>query len=135
MANNPEEEIRQQLLKRMTEEMHYPVEYLVLEKELKLLPHLKNTINIPSRRLDIVCFAKHPSTNSLFPLLLVECKAVPIQSDMLRQLTGYNHFVKAPFIAIINRSECRFGWFDKKKMAYVYTSSFPTYSDLIKFFP
>lgn len=131
VAHNPEEDVRQQLLKRMTEQLLYPAEYLVLEKELKLLPHLKDSVNIPSRRLDIVCFAKHPTTQNLFPLLLVECKAVPIQQEMFRQVTGYNHYVKALFIAIVNRAECRFGWYDTKKMAYVYTSSFPAFPDLL----
>lgn len=132
VAHTPEEEVRQLMLKRMTSELGYPAQYLAVEKELKLLPHLEaSSLQIPARRLDILCYAKRKQDCTLFPLLLVECKAVPLQSEMLKQVIGYNYFVKSLFIAVINNKECRFGWFDDSKKSYVFTTTFPTYQALL----
>lgn len=130
---SPEELVRQSLLKDMIETLGYPAECLALEKELKLLPHLSlSTVEIPDRRLDIVCFAKniHPH-HALFPLLVVECKAIPLQPAMLNQVVGYNHFIQAYFISLANQNERRTGWYDIQKKGYVFVKKLPSYQELL----
>jgi hypothetical protein len=42
------------------------------------------------------------SGSSLHPLLLVECKAGPLQWRGLRQAIHYNTFVGAPFVSLVS---------------------------------
>lgn len=103
LNNKPEEAVRQALLKAMVEQLGYPRQLLAVEKELSQLPHLQNQSGLPKRRADILCFGKdiHPQY-SLFPLLLIECKAGKIGFDAEQQALGYNHFVQAPYVALAN---------------------------------
>lgn len=98
----PEEFVRQKLLTFMTKTLGFPKDLLSVERQLSELPHLSSEVNLPTRRADVICFAKgiHPY-HSLFPLLLIECKRDPsIKEDAIRQAVGYNHYVQAPFVAI-----------------------------------
>lgn len=133
MSATPEERIRQQLLHHMMGQLGYPASLLVVEKELTALPHLAlNPVQLPSRRADLLCFAKDIAPQQeLYPLLLVECKAVPITSRMISQVTGYNHFVKAYFIAIVNGEEMRTGWYDQAQGEYLFVSFLPAYQELL----
>jgi hypothetical protein len=113
IAKTPEEKVRQSWLKRMIHDLGFPKELLAVEKDLKELPHLKE-MPLPNRRADILCFAKgiHPEY-SLFPLLLVECKKEDGSiEEAKRQVIGYNHYVKAYFIAVANEEECHVGFYD-----------------------
>ena len=96
-----EEQIRQELLKKMVEELGYPPSLLVIEKELKDLPHLQGSSSpFPKRRLDILVYTKK---ENLQPLLLIECKfSTKDRSNALKQVLGYNYFVKAPFIGLVD---------------------------------
>jgi hypothetical protein len=96
---NPEEIIRQSWLRKMVHELHYPKELLIVEKEIGQLPHL-STVSLPQRRIDILCYIKRE--DHLFPLLLLECKDEPLSSEALTQVLGYNHFIEAPFVGILN---------------------------------
>ena len=101
----PEEIVRQSLLLRMISELNYPRHLIAVEKELSSLPHLTEMKKeVPKRRLDIVCFDKQ----SHLPLLLIECKAIPLKETMLPQLLGYNAFVKAPYICLVNDTQIVF---------------------------
>lgn len=93
----PEEVVRQKLILMMFN-LGYPKTLISVEKELKQLPHLKREEEVPDRRIDVICFAK----GSLEPLLLIECKEGRATRDAYLQLKGYNHFVKAPFIAVVD---------------------------------
>lgn len=129
----PEERVRQRLLKKMTEELHFPISHIAIEKNLRQMPHLEHSgIEIPDRRADIVCFAKeiHPIHN-LYPLLLVECKAVPLTEKVLTQVTGYNHYMRAYFVTIANEEEVRTGWYDFKIKAYRFVNYLPSYQKLV----
>lgn len=78
VAATPEEKVRQKLLAGMIGSLGYPASTIAVEQSLREMPHLAlNPLKMPSRRADVVVFAKdiHPH-HSLFPLLLVECKAV-----------------------------------------------------------
>lgn len=99
-----EQEIRSLLLKKMIGGLGYPRELIIVEKQLSLLPHLHHQKGLPTRRADLICFAKnvHPE-HALFPLLLIECKDGPIGRDAEQQAIGYNHYLQAPFIALANQ--------------------------------
>lgn len=107
----PEERVRQGLRRYMTEELGYPAELLVIEKPLNLLPHLALKEGpFPDRRVDLLAYWKNSATQELEPLLLIECKAVPFTTQAFTQLQGYNYYVKAPFIALVNQEGARLGW-------------------------
>lgn len=129
----PEEHVRQCLIRHLLEDLKYPASLLACELSLDQLPHLATSQeSIPRRRADIVCFSKdlHPNF-SLFPLVLIECKAVPLSSAALNQLIGYNHYVKAPFICLANDTELRFGYWDEISKDYTFISHIPPYQDLL----
>jgi hypothetical protein len=126
----PEELIRQKWVQAMTTELGYPKELIALEKGLKSLPQGVKTSF--SRRVDIVCFAKniHPD-HALYPLLLIECKSGPLNQKALDQVMGYNHTVKAYFIAVANDREIQVGCFDKSLQNYRFYPFLPSYAELI----
>lgn len=121
----PEEEIRQYLLKYLIDELGYPAEAIAVELALKELPHLccKDNSELPYRRIDILCFGKN-----LTPLLLIECKAVPLNDGMLAQMMGYNHYVEARYVAIANGKEVWTAWYDEEKQNYQLFQGLPAYT-------
>lgn len=132
VAALPEEKVRQTLIQQMTQQLGYPCGTLALEKNLDQLPHLQTHNSLPKRRADLIVFAKniHPE-HSLYPLLLVECKAVPITDKTLRQLIGYNQFVGAPFIAAVNQTQVSFGWYQQEKNDFVFKEGFFSYESIL----
>lgn len=129
----PEEYVRQNLIRLMIEELGYPASHLVLEKQLGQMPHLvRKDPSWPNRRADIICFAKgiHP-VHSLYPLLLVECKAIKLSPKVINQVAGYNYYLKSFFIAIANQEEIRTGWYDPLKNAFNFISRLPSYPELM----
>lgn len=106
VAATPEEIVRQTWVQRMIETLKFPKELLAVEKQLKTLPHLAKDPNpLPERRIDLLCFMKCADT--LKPLLLMECKETLTQ-ETLDQALAYNHYVKAPYVAIASASQIRF---------------------------
>lgn len=131
----PEERVRQQLIRLMVEELGYPISYLAVEKELSRMPHLAlmGKSKVPQRRADLVCFAKGiHSSFELYPLLLIECKAVKLTPRVITQVTGYNHFMKAYFIALANQDTIQTGWFDPELMTYRFVDYLPPFSALVQ---
>ncbi|MBA3816482.1 MAG: type I restriction enzyme HsdR N-terminal domain-containing protein [Parachlamydiaceae bacterium] len=135
VAALPEEIIRQRLLVYMLNDRGFPEALVAVEKTLKQMPHLGslNPLKIPHRRADIICYGKgiHPDC-ALYPLLLIECKAVKLTSRVINQVAGYNQFVKAYFIAIVNDHEIQTGWFDPKQGVYVFVPHLPSYEELLE---
>ena len=115
----PEEIVRQKLIACMTQNLGYPEDALAVEKSLAEL----TLVPVPNRRIDILCF----NTKILKPLLLIECKAVPIQKKMFSQVLGYNAFIKAPFICIANQDSVFLGRNDQE----IVQNGLPTYLDLL----
>lgn len=133
VAALPEEIVRQQLLIQMIEGLGYPKGVLAVEKALRQFPHLASSRqSLPDRRVDIVCFAKgiHPE-HDLFPLLVIECKAIKLNDKVLQQVGGYNHFIHAPFVAVANAEEVYTGWRDGESRDYRFVKFLPTYQDLL----
>lgn len=101
----PEELVREELLFEMTTHLGFPKELIAVERALKSMPHLIGE-KVPNRRFDITCFAKeiHPK-HPLYPLLIVECKKEVLTEETVRQILGYNYYVKAYFLAIASRDD------------------------------
>lgn len=131
VSATPEEVVRQNMLKHL-QQLSFPFSHMAVEVELKKMPHLTGLSSIPNRRADIVCFAKdiHPQ-HSLYPLVLIECKAIPLTEHVMHQVVGYNHFLKACYLVVANQSEMRLGWYDPTCLDYKFVPYIPSYSQLI----
>ncbi|WP_041941585.1 type I restriction enzyme HsdR N-terminal domain-containing protein [Waddlia chondrophila] len=133
VASTPEEMIRQSLLSLMVNRLGYPLETLVVERGLDQMPHLNlNSRQIPSRRADIVCFAKgiHPK-HSLYPLLLIECKSVKLDAKAKNQVIGYNRYLQSLFISLANAEGVQTGRFNPSMNGYEFINGLPRYADLV----
>jgi hypothetical protein len=129
VAATPEEVVRQTWILRMIGEFKFPRELLVVEKELKALPHLAQEKSVlPTRRIDLLAFMKRGDT--MRPLLLIECKEGVLTQEALDQSIGYNHYVKAPYVAIVNPSEIRLRYQLSCKQCEI--SRLPSYFELIE---
>lgn len=108
---------------------------IAVEKELKSLPHLKDTDKVPNRRLDLLIYAKLQST-TLLPLLIIECKRTEISHLALErafdQLISYNHYVKAPFVALAGKNGFFLAHYDSNDKRYHFSTGIPPYHELIK---
>lgn len=96
VAATPEEIVRQTLLHNMIRHLGYPKHFLAIEKQLSEISNLEGAV--PNRRADILCFQE--MKGELQPLLLIECKEMRPTQEAKRQVLGYNHFVRAPFVAV-----------------------------------
>jgi hypothetical protein len=133
VAKTPEEMVRQRLFHELTTTLGFPGYHIAVEKALNQMPHLAiQGCKMPKRRVDLVCFAKgiHP-VHDLYPLLIIECKAVKLTSKVLNQVVGYNHFIKSHFLAIANADEIQFGFYHPEEKQYVFISHIPTYQELL----
>jgi hypothetical protein len=135
VAALPEEIIRQRILNYMISQLECPAALVSVECALRSFPHLNAAERavVPNRRADIVCFAKDTVSKQLYPLLVVECKAIKLTSRVINQVLGYNHFMRARFIAIANHTEFRLGWFDVQQDKYAFIDFLPAYHALISF--
>ncbi len=129
----PEECVRQSLIQQMTQQWGYPLGGLAVEKELHQMPHLSSSpLPLPKRRADLVFFAKGtPPYDSLYPLLLIECKAVKLTSKVIRQVIGYNFYLQAYFIALANQKEVLLGWYDQSLQNFSFIPYIPSYQKLL----
>ncbi len=106
VAATPEEIVRQRWIQKMVRELGFPKELLVIERELKMLPHLKEHPHpLPNRRVDLLSFGK--GATEIFPLLLIECKDELLSQQALDQALAYNTFVQAYYVAIVNQDQIR----------------------------
>lgn len=112
----PEEVIRQKWLEVMISHLGFPKELIVVEKGLINLPHLNEDCSAyPERRIDILAYARSEQS-AIFPLLLIECKAIKLNEKALKQVVGYHHIVASPFIALANEDEILLGMPRKGQM-------------------
>jgi hypothetical protein len=133
VAALPEEAVRQKLIAQMVEQLGYPISLLVVEKSLKQMPHLSpGQRQVPDRRADLICYAQgiHPQ-HQLYPLLLVECKAVKLTPKVINQVLGYNVYLQAYFVAIANQDEIKTGWYDAAAQQYRFADGLPAYAALL----
>jgi hypothetical protein len=124
----PEEKIRQKVLHILIEDLFFPKEYIVVEKVLSELPHLRGK-SVPKRRLDILCYFS--MQDKLLPLLLIECKQGRLRKQALTQVSGYNYWVEAPFVAVANQECIWMKYLDIASNKMVIKKGLPSYQDLI----
>ena len=79
---------------------------------------------MPLRRLDILCY----QTETVRPLLLIECKGTLVQEGMFSQIMGYNALIQAPLVCLVGQTEWIFQWNDPKRS--VTFKGLPTYQTL-----
>lgn len=130
----PEEGVRQNLLNYMIDCLGFPPSLISLEKGLDQMPHLALSQKaIPNRRADLVCYAEniHPA-HPLYPLIVIECKAVDLKRKELNQVLSYNHFLGAHFVALVNQKKIMTGWHDKDLGEYRFIDYLPSFSSLLK---
>lgn len=121
VATTPEEEVRQALLRHMVFQAGYPPELISVEASLSSF-----SLKAPDRRADILVFT--PST--LRPLMLIECKAVPLNAEALRQAMGYNHFIGAPWIVLSNGTITKTGFYYEKE-GWVFNEGMPSFQQIL----
>ena len=69
---------------------------------------------------------------SVYPLLMIECKACKLTEKTIDQVLGYNHYVEAYFVAIANGSKIITFWYDIKEKKYNSINFLPSFEQLIK---
>jgi hypothetical protein len=133
VADLPEERVRQKLLWKMTETLDYPKELLSIEKELQSIMFFRDKkFPAENRRVDILCFAKdlHPK-HSLYPLLLIECKAVKLTEKTIEQVLGYNDYIQAFFVCIASPTEIFTYWHEEKTKKFEKVDFLPSFPQLL----
>ncbi len=130
---SPEERVRQSLLNYLILELGYPSHQILIEKNINCLPFYKDPlIRPPCRRLDILILAKDFYKNPpFFPLVLIECKATQVNQKAIRQVLGYNYFLKACFVALASPQSLQYGWLDSHQKFHL-KSGFPSYLMLLE---
>lgn len=115
---DPEEWVRQNLIKFLNKDKNYPISLMAVEKGL--------TVNKLSKRFDILCY-----NNDSKPLLLVECKApsVKISQSAFDQISIYNLQFKVPFLLVSNGLEHYCCQLDYEKNSYSFLSEIPDYQN------
>lgn len=130
VSASPEECVRQKWLEVMIDHLSFPKELIIVEQEIARLPHLQTLAHIDSLgRVDILAYMK--VNEGLMPLLLIECKEIPLSEKALLQVRGYNAFIKAPFMAIANETEIQLG-FEEASGTFSKLDFLPAYPLLIK---
>ena len=114
VVSSREEVVRQRTLWRFVTELNFSKYFIAVERGVAEICR-KSQVDIPNRRIDIVCFDK----NGL-PLIIVECKAESITKKCLNQVIGYNYFVSAPFVAVTNQSQVYLVFFGKLGCRFFY---------------
>lgn len=132
LVDQPEERVRQRLVHYLIHELAFPKGLVQVEQALHQLPHVQGH-NVPLRRLDILCYGTgiHPE-HSLYPLLLIECKAVRLTARTRQQVVGYNSYVGACYVAVANDNDLQTGYYDPQQGEYVFQSGIPSYTHLIE---
>lgn len=109
----------------MVRELKFPGELLAVEKDLESL-YLSEE-KLPTRRIDLLAFVK--TGEKVAPLLLVECKKGELTQAAMDQVIAYNHYVRAPYVAIVNPSGIRFRYHHKGGTYEI--ANLPSYPELI----
>lgn len=115
----PEEWVRQHVIRFLIEEKQMPKSLINVEKEI--------TINGLAKRYDVVVFSKNGDI-----LLVVECKAptVQISQSVFDQIARYNLMLKSEILMVTNGINHYFCQVDYQKGKYVFLQELPEYKFL-----
>jgi len=119
VALTPEEWVRQNFARYLTEEKHYPASLVAIERSLRM--------NQRDFRTDIVLFSKSGN-----PLVVVECKApeVKISQQVFDQIARYNLDLRVSYLIVTNGLThycCRF---DQSELSYNFLPEIPDYKEI-----
>ncbi|MCX6237798.1 MAG: type I restriction enzyme HsdR N-terminal domain-containing protein [Bacteroidia bacterium] len=121
VALTPEEWVRQNFVRYLTEEKHFPASLVAIERSLRM--------NQRDFRTDIVLFSKSGN-----PLVVVECKApeVKISQLVFDQIARYNLDLRVSYLIVTNGLShycCRF---DQQQLSYTFLPEIPDYNEIGK---
>ena len=119
VALTPEEWVRQNFARYLTEEKHFPASLVAIERSLRM--------NQRDFRTDIVLFSKSGN-----PLIVVECKApeVKISQQVFDQIARYNLDLRVSYLIVTNGLShycCRF---DQSELSYTFLPEIPDYKEI-----
>ena len=116
---NPEEWVRQNLIKYLSSEFSYPISLMSVEKGHKL--------NTKQQRSDLVLY-----NNKANARMLIECKApyVAISQDTFNQAARYNLKYKAEYILVSNGLKHYCCKLDIENNKFDFLKEIPNYKEL-----
>lgn len=117
----PEEWVRQNIARYLTEEKHFPSSLIAIERSLK--------INQRDFRTDIVLFSRSGN-----PLVVVECKApeVKISQLVFDQVAHYNLDLRASYLIVTNGLAHYCCKFDQQQLTHTFLPEIPDYVTITK---
>lgn len=121
IALTPEEWVRQNFIKYLTQHRQYPAGFIKIETKV--------TLQKVWKRCDAVIYDKR-----LKPLVIVECKApdVKIGQDTFNQVGTYNSALKVKYLMVtngINHYCCEID-FESREVKFL--EEIPSYTDMLK---
>jgi len=119
VALTPEEWVRQNFARYLTEVKHFPASLVAVERSLR--------INQRDFRTDIVLFSK-----SGMPLVVVECKApeVKITQQVFDQIARYNLDLRVSYLIVTNGLMHYCCKFEQEQLSYIFLPEIPDYREL-----
>lgn len=119
VALTPEEWVRQNFARYLTEEKHYPASLVAVERSLRM--------NQRDFRTDIVLFSKSGN-----PLIVVECKApeVKISQQVFDQIARYNLDLRVSYLIVTNGLTHYCCQFNQEQLSYTFLPEIPDYLEL-----
>ena len=116
----PEEWVRQNFIRYLTEEKHYPIALVSVERSLRL--------NQQNFRADAVIFNKTGE-----PFVIIECKApeVNISQQVFDQIVRYNMELRVKYLMVTNGMSHYCCIIDSEKLTYAFLSEIPDYKDMV----
>jgi hypothetical protein len=115
----PEEWVRQNIMRFLIEDRHFPSSLVSIESLVK--------INKLSRRFDALVYSRMGNT-----LLLIECKAptVAINQETFDQVLAYNYSLNAPYLLVTNGLKHYFCKIDLQRKQYIFIEDIPDFKEL-----
>jgi len=115
----PEEWVRQNILRYLTEEKKFPASLISLEAGIQVYRK--------PGRYDALVYNR-----SGMPSVLIECKAPPVAigQETFDQVAAYNRTVKAPYLLITNGIKHYFCKIIADKMKYDFMEDIPVFGEL-----
>jgi len=119
VALTPEEWVRQNFVRYLTEEKHYPASLVAIERSLRM--------NQRDFRTDIVLFSKSGN-----PLIVVECKApeVKISQQVFDQIARYNLDLRVSYLIVTNGLTHYCCQFNQEQLSYTFLPEIPDYLEI-----
>jgi hypothetical protein len=116
---SPEEWVRQNIIRYLTEEKKFPAPLISMEAGIK--------VNRLARRYDALVFDRFGKA-----LVLIECKApsVSIQQETFDQVAAYNTSIRANYLLITNGMKHYFCKVIAAKQKYDFKGDIPAFDEL-----